>query len=75
MYCRKRGTCFFFHHYPDIRYGMKFSQNNIEREDRDSRKGSSFFRFMDIEWGFASEIHFHEWGFAQNLAFFKWGFA
>ena len=33
MYCRKRGTCFFFHHYPDIRYGMKFSQNNIERED------------------------------------------
>ena len=53
MYCRKRGTCFFFHHYPDIRYGMKFSQNNIEREDRDSRKGSSFFRFMDIEWGFA----------------------
>ena len=30
---------------------------------------------MDIEWGFASKMHFNEWGFALNLAFFKWGFA
>lgn len=34
MYCRKRGACFFFYHYPDIRYGMKFSKNNIGHEDR-----------------------------------------
>ena len=39
-------VAFFSGYYQDVRHGIEFSKNNIEREDRDSRKGSSFFHFF-----------------------------
>ena len=34
-----------------------------------------FFRFVDIEWGFAQKTHSYEWGFAQKTHSYEWEFA